>query len=200
MPTVQRTTVIANRRPTSTEVMSKAQREASFTHKSLPATDKVRKAGVALDQTWGDENIMSGVAGALTGKLSRSLTSAQASQWATDMLATGLSLTDGKVRTRGEVTTKSSAVDAKTLTALSTIIAGDGFCYDTSNPANVTQVRKEIAALVTSLGSLKDLKLVQAQREVKVGDNDWRTATVSILVNTKTNTYAGFYTRGGWDA
>ena len=46
MPTVQRTTVIANRRPTSTEVMS--------------------KAGVALDQTWGDENIMSGVAGALT--------------------------------------------------------------------------------------------------------------------------------------
>ena len=203
---------VSPRRPTApAELLKKADIDKAFHNQLLPSTNKTGKAAASLDSTWGDENIMSGVAGTLSGKLPKKATSAELSSLATTMLQAGLAQTDGAVRTRGTVSVKTGPADERALQALARTTAGDGFCYDLSNNDNIKQVRKEMDPMLRALAggtaprggwgtrANPDLQLVQASREVKVGDNDWRTATISLIVNTKTNEFAGVYTRGGWD-
>lgn len=207
---------VTPRRPTApAALLSKADIAKAFHNQLLPSGNKLGKAAATLDQTWADNNIMSGVVSTLSGKLPKKASAAELNALAGQMLQSGLDQTDGDdgVRTRGTVKFKSGPLDEAALQALSKTTARDGFCYDPANPDNAKGVRTELNPMIKALSAgstpragwgantpaSRDLQIITASREVKVGDNDWRTATVSLLLNTRTNEFAGVYTRGGWD-
>lgn len=153
---------------------------------SLPAASPLRKAAHALDQTWGDENIMSGVVGTGSGHFPRKASSDELKASAQALLLQSEKLTEGDdLKRLGAVNiTHSAKVSEAELAKMVKTIAGDGFCYESSNAA---------------LGPTGDLALNTATQKVKVSENDPRQATAFVLTNVKTNNFLVLYVRGGWD-
>jgi hypothetical protein len=184
-------------------LQTKPQRLDAIYNRQLPPSSPVGQLARAMDSQMGDQNIMSGVVGTLSGQLSAKQPSdVELERWGQAMLADYLDATEGQPLKEAEV----QVLNPKAALERAGVIVAEGYAYNTSNPENVRHVLEgEDLGDGERLFGLRDLTStlgpsVKALVVTGKVDDDSLTLNrvgLALFLDTATGVFVGFYGRQG---
>ncbi len=191
--------------PAEQSLQTQQERLDAIYNRQLPASSKLGETARQLDQELADQNIMSGVVGAASGKFSTANPSqAQLESWATAMAGDYLGETDGVKLQDAKV----ELLDPKEALERAGLAVAEGFAYDTSNPDNVRGVIDGaddgnggrllgLADAIKLLGPSVKAVLVTGKAEDPNGGSRPNGVGMGLFVDTQSGEFVGFYGREG---
>lgn len=189
-------------RPAAAELMNSKQRLDAIYNRALPASSKIGELARRMDQELADMNIMSGVVGVASGKLSnKNPSDADFAAWAKALTTDYVTATESE----GPSALSTKFVSNSEGVKKAALYLADGFAYDTSNPDNFTDIIQGmpdqevlgINDLTKALGGPVKNITVEAQVADDNGYDGPNKVGMSVFLNTSTGEFIGFYGREG---
>lgn len=193
------------RSPTPKELLTASQRKAAIENRALPASSKVGEVANELDAQLGDGNIMSGVVGIASGKLStKNPSTAEFKAFAVSLARDYALHTDDLNPGDFTASVKSSSAAMKD----AVMIIAEGNMYNTKNKDLMKGILEGdhlsdpdypqlgLKDLTDTLGS--PVKAVVVRGSALPGNIDTDDAYplgLAVFLNTKTGEFVGFYGR-----
>ncbi len=161
----------------------------------LPKSSVLRQKTEELDAQWGDDNIMNGSVGTLSGRFKGVPSSIQISVAAKVILMQTFEEYESR---KLENSVAASPIPLKDAIEKAVINLADGFNLDKSNPENLDGLREQISPLTSLLGKTGRVVAVSA-KSTAMDENSDPAVKVNVglvlFVNQKTGEYVAFYAR-----